>query len=93
MFKYIELICSACIVLACLFLGGGIQILLWKTPDNTYLDALLEYDFMWFVYMIVSILIVVQALRLLNIWHDKRAQSKQLSSGEATPSPEQKGDK
>lgn len=93
MFKYVESICSVCIVLICLFLGGTLQILLWKTPDNTYRDALMEYDFLWFAYMIASIFIVVQALRLLNIWHDKREQTKPPSSNPEITPPGTKGEK
>ena len=52
--------------LVCLLGGGALQIAFWKTPDKTYLDALIQHPYLWIVYFLFALLIGEHCLRLIK---------------------------
>src|SRR5437763_501980 len=49
------------------FVGGAaIQIALWKDPDRTIFDALMEHSYLWIIYSLLGMLIGEHCLRLLK---------------------------
>jgi len=52
--------------LVCVLGGGALQMALWKTPDKTYLDALMRHPHLWIVYVLVTLLAGEHCLRLIG---------------------------
>ena len=51
----------------CIAGGSAMQVWLWKTPDRSWLDALLfGYGIPWFVYCLVSLALGEQILRIVS---------------------------
>ncbi len=46
--------------------GGVLQIVLWKTHDNTYGDALLRHGYLWFFYYLPAAMLGERLLRWLT---------------------------
>jgi len=49
-------VARAIAALVCLFAGGTLQIVFWKTPDRTYLEALTQHSYLWIVYLLLGLL-------------------------------------
>lgn len=52
--------------LGCVLGGGALQMGLWKTPGNSYLDALLQHPYLWIVYLLLALLAGEHCLRLIK---------------------------
>ena len=53
-------------VIICLFVGGALQIGLWKTTERTYCDALVAHPYLWIVYVLLACLVGEHALRVMK---------------------------
>lgn len=49
-----------------LFGGTALQVALWKSPDRTYVDALIRHPYLWIIYFLIAHLITEHCLRLMN---------------------------
>ena len=46
--------------------GAGLQIVLWKTNQNTVGEALLKHSYLWVVYLLAGVFLAEHGLNLLR---------------------------
>lgn len=49
-----------------LIIGIIIQLLLWKTPEVSYMEAILQFKLLWLIYIFGGLLVSEHILCLLN---------------------------
>jgi hypothetical protein len=49
-----------------LLVGAALQIIFWKTPANTYLDALGRHPYLWVIYLFLAFFTGEPILRLIK---------------------------
>jgi len=58
-------------VLVYLVGGGTLQVLLWKTPDGTYLKALMTKPVLWMAYLFIALVLCEYFVRAMKRKREK----------------------